>query len=64
MKDGIANNTVRSTAAWISKAAVTRTFLCLPTSGARESNLRTVAASHKLLAVVLVVLISESEPTW
>lgn len=64
MKDGIANNPVRRTAAQISKVAVTRTLLCLPTSGARESYLKIAAASCKLLAVILAVLISESEPTW
>lgn len=66
MKDGIANNptVLRRTAAQISKVAVTRTLLCLPTSGARESNMKTAAALCKLLAVILSVLIPESEPTW
>lgn len=50
-------------AAPISKVAILRTRLCLPTSGARESSLKTAAASCRQPAIILAVLRAESELT-
>lgn len=50
-------------AAPISKVAILRTRLCLPTSGARESSLKTAAASCMQPAIILAALRAESELT-
>lgn len=50
-------------AAPITKVAVMRTHLCLPTSGARESSLKTAAASCRQPAIILAALRAESKLT-
>lgn len=50
-------------AAPITKVAVMRTHLCLPTSGARESSLKIAAASCRQPAIILAALRAESKLT-